>query len=264
MKTFKTLVLGNGFLGKPLAISMEADVSPKRLNELTAEDLAPYDVIVNTAAKTSIDWCEVNRPETWDTNVTQAVRMAKLLRPDQKYVFLSSACIFKSETALDINYEDSKPQPQCYYTESKLEAERQLKECSPDALIIRPRLLISEKAHPRNTINKLLKYTDVIDCQESATILEDLIVKIKELVAYDEKGAFNIFNQGTISPSRICEIFDHPHNKITKAELDALTEGKARRVSTILGTRRMTSLLPNIEQRVLEIRKTWFISPEPV
>jgi dTDP-4-dehydrorhamnose reductase len=264
MKTFKTLVLGNGFLGRPLAISMDALISNRRLNEITEKDLEQFDVIINTAAKTSIDWCEVNKEETWDTNVTQAVRVAKLLRPDQKYVFLSSACIFKSETPDEINYEDSKPQPQCYYTESKLEAEKQLKECSPDALIIRPRLLISETAHPRNTINKLLKYKDVIDCQESATILEDLIVKIKELVAYDEKGAFNVFNQGTISPSRICEIFDHPHNKITKAQLDTLTQGKARRVSTILGTKRMTSLLPNIEQRVLEIRKTWFISPETV
>ena len=262
MKTLKTLVLGNGFLGKPLAASMEADTAEKRLNELDARDLAPYDVIINTAAKTSIDWCEVNRPETWDTNVTQAVRIAKLLRPDQKYVFLSSACIFKSHNVTDIRYEDSMPEPQCYYTESKLEAEKQLKIACPNALVIRPRLLISETAHPRNTINKLLKYKDVIDCQESATILEDLIVKIKELIAYDEKGPFNIFNEGTISPSRICEIFDHPHNKITKEQLDALTQGKARRVSTILGTKRMTSRLPNIEQRVLEIRKTWYLSPE--
>jgi dTDP-4-dehydrorhamnose reductase len=154
----KILVIGRGFVGTPLAMALNhshwAETSIPRLNEHTADTLSSYDIVINTAAKTSIDWCEKNKEETYDTNVTQAVRIAKLLRPDQKYIFFSSACIFKSDTPDEINYEDSKPQPQCYYTETKLEAEKQLKEVSPDALIIRPRLLISEHSHPRNTINK--------------------------------------------------------------------------------------------------------------
>jgi dTDP-4-dehydrorhamnose reductase len=264
----KTLILGNGFVGKPLyeSISSGEETSNsytaiwgKRLNELTNLDTADYDVIINTAAKTSIDWCEANKAETFDTNVIQAVRIAKLLTPTQKYVFFSSACIFKSEYPYDINYEDAIPNPQCFYTYTKLMAEQLIYEARPDSLIIRPRLLISEKSHPRNTINKLLKYPQIIDTQESATILEDLITKIKELISYDEKGAFNIFNEGTISPSRIAEIFDHPHTQITKRALDELTKGQARRVSTVLGTKR-TLPLPNIEARLLEIRKTWDMS----
>lgn len=260
----KILVLGNGFVGKPLYQSLQdsddnADLSLIRLNELTAEILAPYDVIINTAAKTSIDWCEKHREETFDTNVVQAVRIAKLLSPKQKYVFFSSGCIFKSEYPYEINYEDSIPNPQCFYTYTKLMAEQLLAEVRPESLIIRPRLLISQYSHPRNTINKLLKYPLIIDTQESATILEDMILKIKELIAYDEKGPFNIFNEGTISPSRIASIFDHPHTQITKRALDELTSGKARRVSTVLGTKR-TLPLPNIEARLLEIRKTWYIS----
>lgn len=257
----KTLVLGSGFVGAPLAKALDADSPATRLADLSASDLAPYDVIINTAAKTSIDWCEQHKQETFDTNVTQAIRIAKLLSPHQKHVFFSSACIFKSDTPDQINYEDSLPNPQCFYTYTKLMAEQLLSEVRPDSLIIRPRLLISEKSHPRNTINKLLNYSHIIDTQESATILEDLILRLKTFIAYDDKGAFNIFNEGTISPSRIATIWGHPHTKITKRDLDELTKDKARRVSTVLGSKR-TLPLPNIEARLLEIRHTWPDGPK--
>lgn len=262
----KILVLGNGFIGKPLAEYLEADVFQKRLNELTIDDftlntadLDPYDVIINTAAKTSIDWCEKNKEETFDTNVIQAVRIAKLAKETgSKYVFFSSGCIFKSDETGNVNYEDSVPNPQCFYTYTKLMAEQLLEEVARETLIIRPRLLISEKSHPRNTIDKLLKYKQIINTQESATILEDLLPKVKELINENATGSFNIFNEGIITPSEIAGIFNHPHEIITKDELDLITLGKARRVSTILGSKR-TSPLPEIKKRLQEIRATWHI-----
>ena len=57
----KILVLGNGFIGNPIARYLRADISPKRLHELTSSDLKGYEVVINTAAKTNIDWCEKNR-----------------------------------------------------------------------------------------------------------------------------------------------------------------------------------------------------------
>lgn len=250
----KILVLGSGFIGEPLALHLKADTTTLRLNELTEAILAPYDVVINAAARTNIDWCEKHREETFDTNVTQAVRIAKLVKG--KYVFFSSGCIFKSEGPMDINYEDAIPNPQCFYTYTKLIAEQLLEETSPKTLIIRPRLLISKYSHPRNTINKLLGYSEVITSQESCTVLEDLMAKIKELLDKDAWGAFNIFNSGTVSPSQIMEVFQHPHRKITKRDLDELTLGKARRVSTVLGSKR-TAPMPDIRERVLEIAKNW-------
>ena len=252
----KILVLGHGFVGAPLAIFLEADLSVKRLHKITAEDLLPYDVVINTAAKTSIDWCEKNRLETFDTNITQAVRIATLLKPEAQYVFFSSGCIFKSEGPTDINYEDAQPNPQCFYTYTKLMAEQLLAEVRPNTLIIRPRLLISAFSHPRNTINKLLSYDKIVASQESATVLEDLMPKLKELIEAKATGAFNIFNEGLISPDSIASMFDHPHRAITKNELDKITYGKAKRVSTVLGSMR-TEPLPNITDRLREIRDNW-------
>lgn len=255
----RILVLGNGFVGKPLAKYLGADTSTARLDSICHFDLDPYDVVINTAAKTSIDWCETNRVLAFDTNVIDAVRIAQIVKG--KYVFFSSGCIFKSANKKEINYEDAIPNPQCFYTYTKLMAEQLILQIRPDSLIIRPRLLISEFSNPRNTINKLLKYEKIITCQESATVLEDMIIKIKELIDYDKSGAFNIFNEGTISPSEIMTIFKHPHEKITKAQLDELTKGKARRVSTILGTHK-TVPLPDIRKRIKDIKKNWHKSLE--
>jgi hypothetical protein len=57
-------------------------------------------------------------------------------------------------------------------------------------------------------------------------------------------------------------IFDHPHTIITKADLDELTKGKARRVSTVLGTH--YAPLPDINKRIRDIRANWYITPNKI
>jgi dTDP-4-dehydrorhamnose reductase len=256
MENIKILVLGSGFVGKPLAEYLKADVSTKRLHEINEEDLAPYDVVINTAAKTNIDWCEVNRGEAFDTNVTQAVRIAKMVRG--QYVFFSSGCIFNSSEG-EVNYEGEIPNPQCFYAYTKAVAEQLLYEVKPSTLIIRPRLIVSEKSHPKNTIDKLLRYDKIITCQESVTVLEDLIKRFPDILysaRVQNMVVRNIFNEGTISPSEMMDIFGHSHTKISKDELDLLTKGKARRSSTILGTY-YESGMPEIHSRILEIKQNW-------
>jgi dTDP-4-dehydrorhamnose reductase len=243
----RILVLGQGFIGKPLAQYLGADICTKRLHTITKEDLNSYDVVINCAAKATIDWCEKNKMDTFDTNVVQAVRIAKMVTG--KYVFFSSACIFGTFNG-EVNYEDSKPAPQCFYTYTKLMAEQLLMEVKPDTLIIRPRFLVSPVPHPRNVLDKLLSYSKIVDTQESITVLEDLFPKVKELLG--ESGAFNVVNEGTMSPSEIMNLMGHKHEIITKAELDEMTKDGARRVSTVLGSKR-TALMPNIRERMNEI-----------
>jgi dTDP-4-dehydrorhamnose reductase len=258
----KILVIGKGFIGKPLAEYLGADIWPDRLADIGVDDLKDYDVVINCAAKTTIDWCEQHRMETFDTNITQAVRLGMIIDaycPNTLYVFFSSGCIFKSDTPEQINCEDAQPNPQCFYTYTKLMAEQLLAEVCPNALIIRPRLIISEHSHPRNTINKLLSYEKVITSQESATVLEDLLPMVKTLIDDGVTGPVNLFNEGTISPSEIMDYFHKDHIKINKFELDMLTVGKAKRVSTVLGTY-YPYILPNIHDRVMEIRNNWVYS----
>ena len=258
MGHLSVLVLGQGFVGAPLAEFLDENplldlyIHMGRLNVIDEEYLGSFDIVINTAAKTSIDWCEKNKEETFDTNVVQALRIAKLTQG--KHIFFSSGCIFQSATEEDINYENSIPNPQCFYTQTKLMAEQLIMEAKPNALVLRPRLLVSEKSHPRNTINKLLKYDKIVTTKESVTIMEDMFRKLPSL--FKESGAFNIFNEGTISPSEMMDIFEHEHEQISKEALDLMTNGAARRVSTVLGSKR-TDPMPDIRERLMQIKSQW-------
>jgi dTDP-4-dehydrorhamnose reductase len=219
--------------------------------------------VVNFAASTDIDWCEKNKNRTFWNNVLGAVNVAKACKMSNvKYVFISSACIFTSKDENDIKYEDSKPSPGCFYTETKLMAERLIREIDPDTLIVRLRLPISEVSHPRNTLNKLINYKKLIDCQETFTVVEDFIERLTELIKKEEKGTFNLINEGTISPAEIGDLIGHKFERFTKEDLDKqmALEGKANRVSTIVGTR--GNYLPSIKKRVADIIGKWKLTLE--
>lgn len=250
----KIIVLGAGFVGKPLAEYLKADIITKRLNEINESDLEKYDVVVNAVAKTDNNWCEKNVVDAFDTNVTQTVRIARLVK--NKYVFFSTGCVFMSENERDVKDESSIPNPQCFYTRTKLMAEQLISAINPGTLILRPRLIISEKSHPRNIIDRLFTYSDIITTQESFTILEDMLPVIAKLIATKASGVYNIVNSGTISPSEIMDIFGKGHNKILMSELQTLISGKARKVSAILKSNKIPSL-QDIKKRVKEIKDNW-------
>jgi len=184
----KILIFGkNGWLGNIFynyLIKKEIDVTHCHQDINTIQSIDPgITVVVNFAASANIDWCEKNKNRTFWNNVLGAVNIARVCKTaNVKHVFISSACVLQSKDENDIRYEDSIPAPACFYTETKLMAEKLIKEIDPDSLIIRLRLPISEVSHPRNTLNKLASYKKLIDCQESVTVVEDFIPRLFELI----------------------------------------------------------------------------------
>lgn len=245
----KILVLGNGFMGARIAKYFSCDVSSGEISKITKEVLDGYDVVINTIAKTNVDWCEENKFETFRVNTYEAVRLAAETRG--KYVFISSGCIFKSLHAGDIKKESAIPEPECMYTYSKVIAERMIQQINPQAIIIRPRLLTSFEPHEKNTIDKILKYVKLTSSQESFTVLEDMLPILDELIMTYAFGIYNIANSGTISPSEIAHLFGKKHLLTTAKELAA--DGRVERVSVVMGSDRLLRL-PDIRNRILEIK----------
>ena len=249
------LVLGNGWIGSILKEYLKADAfGPKLTDGMNIPESIwnRYDVIINTIAKTNIDWCEKNKVETANVNITLAVNLAeRCVKTGKKYVFFSSACIFESKNSRDIKYEDSTPNPACFYAKTKAIAEELVLETNPNTLIIRPRLPLSEVPHPRNTINKLLSYEKLQNNQESVTVVEDMLPALKSLIEKGESGVINMVNAGTISPVQIRRGFDKNFTACSKEEQDErlAKEGRARRVTTYVGSKRVP-LLPDIRQRI--------------
>ena len=257
----KYLTFGDGWIGNLLKAYLgdKATIFQGKINDFNSEIGEQYDVWINTAAKTQIDWVEKNREEAFDVNAIQANYLASMAKEcGKKYVFFSSACIFESSDINDIKYEDSEPNPKCFYAETKVMAEKLILQVNPDSLIIRPRLPLSEKPHPRNTINKLLSYDKINGNQESVTVVEDMIPVLIDLIDKNEKGVFHLVNEGTISPAEIATAFKHPFTLVTKQEQDErlAKEGRAKRVTTYVGSKRI-KLLPNIRERMTKLVETY-------
>lgn len=214
--------------------------------------------VVNFAASADIDWCEKNKNKAFWNNVLGAINVAKVCKEKGiKHVFVSSACVLRSRDGYDIRFEDSEPAPACFYARTKLMAEELISEIDPNSLIVRLRLPISAVPHPRNALNKLSGYKKLINSQESVTVVEDFLARLLVLIKKDEKGPFNLVNEGTISPAEIGKLIGHEFETITKNELDEHmdSEGRAKRVSTIVGTHK--GYLPPINDRVSDIINKW-------
>lgn len=233
----KILVLGKGYLGAKILDYFVSDYLDKRIEDMVKEDFDGYDVVINTIAKTNVDWCETN--DCHEVNTVQASRIANLV--DGKYVFISTGCIF--------------PVPMCEYSWSKYFAELRIVGSKVDHLILRPRLLISFDANPRNTITKILKYPVLSTAQESMTIIEDFLLALRKLLVEDAVGIYNVVNEGTISPSEIATIFGKVHTKKTHELINA-TSGKAPRTTVIMQS---DVEMPNITTRIREIKEQYEI-----
>ena len=255
----KVLIMGGGFIGKLLKQYLKnADIDERRISGPEGIDFSDYDVVVNAIAKTDIDWCEKNKNECFYSNVLVATHLARLCKEQGKrYVFLSSACVFESKNG-EVYAEDHKPNPACFYTETKVIAEKLIQEILPSTLIIRMRLPITSVSHLRNLLNKLLSYDKLNDNQESVTVLEDALPTLKGLMEANATGIYHLVNRGTISPAEIGKKLGHKFRIVTKEAQDKRLEreGRAKRVTTY-GISKRGVTLPQIKERIDEIIKVF-------
>src|SRR3989344_3559479 len=108
----RILVCGNGWLGNILKDFLAADMSSLRLKDMGSTIVAQYEVIINCAGKTNIDWCEKNKSEALAVNAIGAGNLARVCEAlGKKFVHLSSACIFESADEHDWKNEYSTPNP---------------------------------------------------------------------------------------------------------------------------------------------------------
>jgi dTDP-4-dehydrorhamnose reductase len=256
MSKEKVLIFGNGFVASLLAQSGDPrfDVVISKANVLDEAALRAAfeehrpEIVVNTAAKTNIDWCESHRDITFQVNVLGSDNVAKFCAEAGAYfVQFSSGCLQESRGPNDKKSESDAINPLCFYAWTKAWSEHLISDrCERDglrALFIRPRLLISSRLSSRNSILKLLTYSRFIDVAQSATIAEDMVSALWELVAQRAVGAYNVANPGLISPWEIAGMLretiapDLAPIKIPVDDLNAFT--RVRRIRTVLSTDRL-------------------------
>ncbi len=269
MKKCKYLVFGDGQVaGFILDIFKDTVVSSA---DVTKPDEIERDIkkyrpgfCINTAAMTSLEWCELNKLKAFEINTLGALNVWSAC---QKYnLFLchfSSGCIYSSKNVSQIYDEDDTPNPECFYSWTKVWSENLLG-LEERLLIIRPRVVISSKVDSRNTLSKWLTFSHFITEQNSVTILEDFIPVLKRMIDKKIHGTFNAVNEGTISPFEagvLLKKFIDKELKLNKTTLDKVNENLiARRVSTILSSKKLKKegfSLPNVHKSFPKIVKMY-------
>lgn len=288
----KYLIFGrSGWLAqkfnKFLKDSQISDADITDLNAIRKElDEKKPEIVINAAGITgrpNIDWCEEHKLETIAGNIAGPLNILQACLPvgeaceERKiyWVHLSSGCIFQGSGPDNKGFsahgrpalgwkEEDKATPPSFYSWTKFWADQILKNFP--VLIIRLRMPIDNEPNPRNLIDKLIKYSDVVDTENSITVIPDLLYATKKLIEKKRIGIYHVVNPGTISSNKIMEIYtkivDHGHkfNKISNEELYKKKLVKAVRSNCVLNTdklKREGIKLKPIQKRIIEIIKEY-------
>ena len=104
-----------------------------------------FDSIIHAAAMTSVRQCESEKKLSWGTNVVGTKNLVDAtteFRPNSKFIYLSTACVFDGHDGM--YKESSIPSPENFYALTKLIGEQQIKNLK-NYLIIRTNFVGKQK-----------------------------------------------------------------------------------------------------------------------
>lgn len=254
----KVLLIGStGFIGSHLKPAFEKEgwqvltprIEVRNLSEIekVLTELKP-DVLVNASGMTgkpNVDWCEMNQDETMSVNVAGSINLASAAKKHNVYmVQLASGCIYDGYPEGGYTEEDEPNYFGSVYSRSRALSEKALREF-PNVLQLRVRIPILGKSHPKNLIDKLIKYPKMINRLNSCTVIEDFIPATIALIKKKQTGVLNMTNIGALDHVQIMTLYkeivdpNHEYHLMPKAEEDELCK---RRSNTLLNTDKREAL----------------------
>jgi dTDP-4-dehydrorhamnose reductase len=233
----KILVIGaKGMLGRDLVETLrssfpkdeitgwdveEIDIQEERNTVTRIGDLKPR-VIINVAAYTDVDGCELNEKKAFAINAEGVKHVALgAVACGAKVVTLSTDYIFDGKK--DRPYlEEDPPHPLNVYGCSKWRGEQYVQELVKDALIIRTQWLYGK--HGKNFVASILRQArekDVLqvvnDQIGSPTYTVDLVQAISLLIERKVRGIFHVAN------SESCTWFDYARTILKLSGIEGVT-----------------------------------------
>lgn len=266
-----------GYLGEqflklyPDAATPKIDIADRAAIIAILEKEKPA-IVINCAGKTgrpNVDWCETHKEETLRANVTgPLILLEECLTLGIYLVHMSSGCIYagnKGNTGNKSNKGFSEEDPPnffgSFYSRTKAWSDQIMRDFP--VLNLRLRMPFDGSRSDRNLIMKLVKYTKVLDTENSLTYLLDFLDAAKKLIDKRAIGTFNVVNDGVISPYRIMEFYKElvdPTHSFERLALDHLGDVvKADRSNCRLSTEKLKGegiTLRPVEEAVREALKT--------
>jgi dTDP-4-dehydrorhamnose reductase len=263
------VIIGNGKVSNILREEHDIVLTHKDISIEKAQSVddalanVPWgSVVINTAAKINLEWCEENKADAELINTYGAMNVGLACRKyNHHLVHISSGCIFDGLETEYAYSENEKPTPASWYAHTKAKADAALLAMDYYRVtVVRPRQLISAVENPTNMLTKFLGLGggDFIDSKNSLTCIEDMKEMIDHLVKLKKYGIYNLANEGVISPYEIAMMLKEnidPTLDVRKISYsDYVNKLKVKRVNTILDTTKLkaTGYKPRTAQAALE------------
>jgi len=251
------VIFGAGFLGTrladeiPDAVLSRADVTDRDavIRELRVHGAS---AAVNCAGKTgkpNVDWCDAHPLETQRANVVGPLVLAEACAGVNAYLLhMGSGCIFYGPSPSPGGWrEDDFANPSSFYSRTKYAADLILSRL-PNVGIARLRMPIDGRPGARNLITKLASYEQVIDVENSVTVVDDLVRVVRALVGIRATGVFHATNPGTMRHRDLLRMYrelvdpSHEYTLIDEGELVARGLATHARSNCVLASPRLAEV----------------------
>ena len=224
------LILGKGYIGTQLNRYLLTKgyqvilVDYKTMNYHNVSILNKYilnnsiSTIINCSGFTgrpNVDEAQLKKEKCWELNVLSPIKVASLCNKlNVKYIHISSGCIY---SGYDKEFEENDVpnfglfDTSSFYSKSKHAFELHTRDLNYKLLRIRMPICEDLK-QPRNFINKIMKYENLIDYKNSKTYIPDLCgfinILLKSSNVWKNKGQdiYNIINPEALTTKELVEL----------------------------------------------------------
>ena len=210
VELYATAIGENRLIDKSGYSFLSLDITDQNNVNKVIENVGP-DVIINTAAMTNVDACEINKEACWKINVDAVNYLVEAsIKSNSHFIHLSTDFVFDGESGP--YSEKDTPNPLHYYAESKLAAEKIIQKKSNNWAVLRTIIIygITDNMSRSNLvlwskgeIEKGNTIRVVNDQYRSPTLAEDLA---EGCIAVADKNAQGIYHLSGPETNSILEL----------------------------------------------------------
>lgn len=173
-----------------------------------------FDLIINCAAYTNVDLCEIEKGKAYEVNALGPKYLARAaVLSDAKFVHVSTDYVFSGDDSSE-RLESDEPSPKSVYGSTKLAGEQFIAQSAEKFFIVRSAWLYGYKGN--NFVKTIIKLArengsiKVVDDQlGNPTSANDLAYEILKIALTENYGIYHCTNMGVCSWFEFaCEIVD--------------------------------------------------------
>ena len=205
----KNLITGNkGFIGSGL-VGDGIDIKDG-FDILTYKAKNKYEVVIHTAAKTSVVESEKQPAFYFETNITGTMNMVKQ-HPESHFIYLSTAAIYGEGLDHTVN---SIPQPSSTYAYTKYLGEGIIKKFAKSWVILRLTNVIGDGERGEPNVYQIFQKADVLPIYGDGLQTRDFIHadKVREVImnSLNKRGVFNVGSGVSKTILQVAKEFNKP------------------------------------------------------